>query len=816
MEGDEPDACSLTEDDATEKGMAKLPCSDEGINSDGCIASKIKTDKNLPPTGEDPLESRVDESDHRTIDSRGKRESESESSENPNHVAQKQMSKDLYNFEKEAMQIAARADFREMTSKYFRRYRIKERIGTCAREWVTECIEMDKPRLATFTRVPTTCVFVESLHNSSIRVGTGYKNLLRLKSGYSIKRAEERGITLRQLRAIQANIERRCVDERWVDSRGDMLTPKTVTFWDVNKYVTRPFTYKSKRSLVEDLPSTAGSQPPRWYVSHTWDGTFDEFLECLTKHIEDHSENENDDQERKGGGMNEDTPIWVRAFAMNHWDSTDDVSNVITSSFNAMKLADYRLMSIFDDRGTAFKDLWFIYELCLGLITPTSDGCQKKHHSLGKNTSFWCLYTVHDAKVSTIATGNEVILVDSNRNESASAKEDLFPMNIILESLNMKLEDAKTRLPFDREGILEFITTTYCSKESQVAAFSLNSPEAYESYSVVNDTLRASFAIVPGALQFAFARLANSSEVDSGKRNVDSDLDAMLIAMSKGSMSNEIKLNFHQRKQDQSKPAGLVHEEETRHFLGWNNLTSEQAVKIIRHLPLSIESLTISFAPFGYPFFNALAEWIKISNKIKVLKIEKSFAGSMACSGNVVSSHRSGCDAGIRIAEALSSNRTLEELILDETDLMGSRNVSAWAESLGVNRTLKKIYSKGMSSYADQVMYVGVSDMNVHNGTDSDSSVESDCQSNSSQSSSSKENNVGDNGDGDIVDTFDSSVSCPYDQRQKLYFVDCMLGRLGVKKLSQDIAISSNEVLGTIDLEDHMNFLSTDAERIEL
>ena len=71
---------------------------------------------------------------------------------------------------------------------------------------------------------------------------------------------EYRGITLRQLRAVWANVVRRCVSEGWTDYNGNLLTPEEVTLYDVNKYVIMPFTAEQKISLVSALPSTAGPQ----------------------------------------------------------------------------------------------------------------------------------------------------------------------------------------------------------------------------------------------------------------------------------------------------------------------------------------------------------------------------------------------------------------------------------------------------------------------------------------------------------------------------------------------------------------------------
>lgn len=87
--------------------------------------------------------------------------------------------------------------------------------------------------------------------------------------------AEDRGITLRQLRAILPLIKRRCKKENWtrpVYKNGiktndvERVTPDNATMYDINEYIIKPFTEHSQKSFVETLPSTKRTQPPRWFV----------------------------------------------------------------------------------------------------------------------------------------------------------------------------------------------------------------------------------------------------------------------------------------------------------------------------------------------------------------------------------------------------------------------------------------------------------------------------------------------------------------------------------------------------------------------
>jgi len=119
---------------------------------------------------------------------------------------------------------------------------------------------------------------------------------------------ELRGITLvHQLRSIRANVKRRCVKEKWTDQEGN-------------------------------LP-----QPPRFFVIHFGGEPFFYTMDCIEQMFKDFKLNRNDDDDKKGGGMTEDMPIWICAFANNQYDLEDAITaNPSESGFaKAMEVANY-------------------------------------------------------------------------------------------------------------------------------------------------------------------------------------------------------------------------------------------------------------------------------------------------------------------------------------------------------------------------------------------------------------------------------------------------------------------------------------------
>ena len=95
-----------------------------------------------------------------------------------------------------------------------------------------------------------------------------FRELRALGGGCAIAKTEERGITLPQLRAVKAQIDRRCVAEAWTDWEGRALRPETVSLYDAAKYVIKPATVERQCSFVELFASAP--QLPKWFVSHWW------------------------------------------------------------------------------------------------------------------------------------------------------------------------------------------------------------------------------------------------------------------------------------------------------------------------------------------------------------------------------------------------------------------------------------------------------------------------------------------------------------------------------------------------------------------
>ena len=529
-------------------------------------------------------------------------------------------------------------------------------------------VEMDKPRPCSYIRhcyenntviVKETITIGESIRHR--KSPNGFAHITPMA-------VELRGITLHQLRAIRANVERRCEKEEWVSTKDNetFLTPDKVTLYDINKYIIKPYTEASESSFVETLPSTAGTQRPRFFVSHTWGETLFHTMDCIEQMSKDFKFNRNDSHDKKGGGMTEDTPIWICAFANNQHDLKDAITTDPSESgfAKAIKVANYRTLSILDKDGVVFTRFWCILELHLTLIKVQEKKEQGDNDVHVEWNGLWAVYTAHEhtyegenRKAVGIVPGGAPCDLDA----SVTSRERPFPPDLILKGIITRIQTADASMEDDKRHILNFI-----SGNKNLDA---TPPKEHEKYEELNDAVRGAFASNIAVLQSV-----------CGGRN--GEWKRVLRAMSKSIKKDKMVFSFE---------------------AGWDDLSAKKAVEMINHLPLSIEKLVIAGGPSGSPFMKAVIDWIEKSTNLKSLHIRDTFVGAGMKKG-FVGGRNKGQDAGIRLAKTLAEKNTIEYLHLDGTDLMGSRNEDEWSKAFRKMTSLKKFYPvKGKRDDWDQM-----------------------------------------------------------------------------------------------------------------
>jgi len=557
--------------------------------------------------------------------------------------------------EEEAREIANTATFDELTygyyhnTKWVRDWNGEYSVGKMRKEWV----DMKKPRLCTYMKVAKEYSVWRWMKGSNIRkIHTPTKpwhQKLLYPAPPTPPPVEMRGITLRQLQAVVANVKRRCALEIWVNYKGERLSPDRVSLYEVDKYILRPFTVQRKESFVSCLPSTAGPQPPRFFVTHWWGEPVMDFVACIEQFVRDFGTNFREADEARGGGMTVDTPIWVCAYANNQWELGKAINDDPRESgfTRAMTTAEGRTIAILDKKGIIFNRIWCIYEMYL---TPTERG-------------LWAVYTAKKHKYKNQMDGEEerdaVGIIpggctsDIGMTAITREREKFFPFELIAKSLTVMVEDAEASVEIDRVNILNRITGNTGKRLNKAPIVT------HDAYTALNDVLRATF-------------VASQSTLQSAARESCENWEATIVALSKGRLKCRAEFNFGDRE--------------------WSGLTAVRATQLVAHLPLTIETLTIVDGKFGAEFVDALIERVRVSTALIYLKLTDTLVGGR---------DEAGKEAGVRLAKVLASNTTIERLELLRTDLVGPENVVEWGDALVQNRTLKTFTLYGVAAEID-------------------------------------------------------------------------------------------------------------------
>jgi len=352
--------------------------------------------------------------------------------------------------------------------------------------------------------------------------------------------------------------------------------------------------------------------------------------------------------------MTADTPVWVCAYANNKWALGGDITEDPRQSefAKAMRIAKGRTISILDEEGTVFSRIWCMFQIFLTLMS--SKGAMAEENS--KN-GFLSVYTTHTHIYRETDNSEEeerkavgIILGGSTSDlgifERICTRETSFPFKLIKKVLSIYVEKANASYEPDRIHILNALLGNTGDRIND------NPPATHEKYVELNNKFWGSFASSATALQHA-AREGGEGWIK------------MIEAFANGGMEGELRFNFNSN--------GVFGE-----------LTAAQATQLVAHLPPTIESLIIAEANYGVEFLEALIERVKQLHDMKELTIENTLVGGDG----------GGQQVGLRLAEILSTNTTIERLHLWNTDLIGTENVEQWGDALMKNDTMTELNLK--------------------------------------------------------------------------------------------------------------------------
>jgi len=452
--------------------------------------------------------------------------------------------------------------------------------------------------------------------------------------------AQKWGITLRQIRAIMKNIERRCAEEKWTDNEGNALTPEIVCMYDIMENIIMPFTEQSQKSFVETLPSTKGPQLPRHYLSYTWRAPFKEIVVTLEQFVEDFSRNHNRISDNQGGGMTDDTPIHISVFAINQWDLKKEPGGLLPfSEFShgiaqILKLVNYRLITHLDQEGAILERVWPIYDIFVTLMKSGGAG-------------LWKIYITHERNDGDRNERNAVGLVpggapsDKYPNDTV-LREKNFPIHLIERYIEYEVKNVQASSANDPKSFLNFLIDEDMDLDRVP-------PTEHIRYTEFQNEFRANFS-TPGTLQAALS-------------HGDTHWKRMLNVMSKSNAPIDLRFDFESGK-------------------GWDDLTDIQAKELIRSLPKTTLRLKIFHASYGASFVKELSDWIKATTNLKTLRIEDTL---ISC-GIIDSQHK----ILQELAKSLASIDGLERLEVWNTKLQQTHTFVEMVETLIHNKKVAK------------------------------------------------------------------------------------------------------------------------------
>jgi len=451
--------------------------------------------------------------------------------------------------EARAIGTLEKGSFKELVDSYETTYRKRDQYG---REYVG-----DKKTKTVLMNAP-----VDVFYNKTNNMGDPFQKIPLNELPRTDTDPEVcHGITLRQLDGVWANVERRCEEEHWKNRNGKHLTPQTVNLHDVKKYVVMPFTEQTRQSFVATLPSTGTYQIPRIFVSASFNLPIRELIACLAAFINDFHTNFSAEHNRRGGGMTENTPVWLVGFARNQWDLPSYPDDPMeTPMAKAINVAEKRVLSITDKDGQYFSRAWPAFESYLAM----------KHR-------LWYVYTANDGDngaVGLISGGatSDIHAVDT------LTREKSFPTSLIVKCIKQDLKKVTAEKEADCKHVLNTILG--------MTDIDAKPPTTDSNYDAsYNDNFRAHF-VTPGTLQAAL--LLN-----------DGSWQSMLKVMSKGHMSM-MRFDFAEGR-------------------GWDGITDADAVELIKHLPHTIDILELRCGNFNSQFIHALGDWIELSKVTTLL-----------------------------------------------------------------------------------------------------------------------------------------------------------------------------------------------------
>ena len=292
-------------------------------------------------------------------------------------------------------------------------------------------------------------------------------------------------------------------------------------------------------------------------------------------YFREETDRENDKvNDRRSGGMTEDTPLWICSFANNQHSLESDVKDdpTDTSFAKAMKIANFRVISILDVKKQVYTRLWCMYELYLTLLLPREqgiDGCLAIYTYYEHSA-----YDRMKTAVGLVEDGQDIF-------------QKHFPRERLLCLSKVSIQNAVATRDENRKHILNSLVGR------KGTDLDLEPLPVHDNYDKLNDAIR-------GRIFSSQATLNHIYETRERKY-----WNSALSALQK---SIEKKFTFD------TKVMPL--------------LTKEAVAELFHHLPIGLEELSINNSPHGRVVMDALLDWLEnTSTNVKIIILHNTCIG---------------------------------------------------------------------------------------------------------------------------------------------------------------------------------------------
>jgi hypothetical protein len=307
------------------------------------------------------------------------------------------------------------------------------------------------------------------------------KHYYEKRDGCSIERAENRGITIKQLLFVVQEMEVLYNHDKklWMN-RGKKI--EEVTIKDIFDEIIKPRTREKKASYVEIVASE--EQRPSWCVCFLWAQPLKDMADILLKHAKDRDMRDSESYWINVSYFNNCTSYKTHFFIMlycfchyhtqvfsnNPWNIAGDINDFYSSLPRAMSITIGHVLLI-DEKFTILNRLWCVYDIYLAI---------KKRRKRDYKIDFYTLYKEEKQRfVAGITDG--LISTDSKHNSTTEEyfsnkfeREKNFPFDFFKRALHFKNKDAQTNDEMDKEFLRKAISNSESSNEefdSVVAGF---------------------------------------------------------------------------------------------------------------------------------------------------------------------------------------------------------------------------------------------------------------------------------------------------------------------------------------------------------